>query len=76
MASAILAEIASTPPWGWPSDSTLEAFQVETGEEVDDLLVTNSAGFSAYIQAKLRLSLGTAPRSDFGDRRHEWPMST
>jgi len=64
MASAILAEVS--PLWGWSSDSALESFEMETGEQVDDLRVISSTGSSAYIQAKLKLSLGTAPSSDFG----------
>ncbi len=65
LATAILAEALEPPPWGWPSSSTLEALEAESGEEVDDLRVTNSFGSSAYIQAKLRLSLSSSESSDF-----------
>ena len=51
--------------WGWPSSSTLEALEVETGEKVDDLRVTNSSRASAYLQAKLTLSLSSSKTSDF-----------
>ncbi len=65
LATAILAEAAAPAPWGWPTDSTLQSLDMETGEPVDDLLVTNSLGSSAYLQAKLTLSLSAAEGSDF-----------
>lgn len=65
LATGILAETSEPPPWGWPSSSTLEALEAETGEEVDDLRVRNSLGASAYLQAKLRLSLSSSQTSDF-----------
>src|SRR6185312_7463870 len=65
MATAILAETSAAPLWAWPSDSTLESLEVETREQVDDLRVANIAGSSAFIQAKLKLSLSALPKSDF-----------
>jgi hypothetical protein len=65
MATAILAETSAPPLWGWPSTSTLESVEAETGEQVDDLRVTNSFRFSAYLQAKLTLSLSSLASSDF-----------
>ncbi|HYG97222.1 MAG TPA: hypothetical protein VD741_08955, partial [Solirubrobacterales bacterium] len=65
IATAILAERSAPPLWDWPSSSTLEALEVETGEKVDDLRVTNSSGSSAYLQAKLTLSLSPSNTSDF-----------
>lgn len=65
VATAILAETSAAPPWAWPSDSTVESLEVETREEVDDLRVANSGGSSAFIQAKLKLSLSALPSSDF-----------
>jgi len=51
--------------WGWPSASTLESLEAETGKQVDDLRVTNAARSSAYLQAKLTLSLSSSESSDF-----------
>jgi hypothetical protein len=41
----------------WPEASTFHSVYAETGEAVDALLVTNSLGARAYVQAKLRLDL-------------------
>ena len=65
IATAILAERSAPPLWDWPNSSTLEALEVETGEKVDDLRVTNSSRSSAYLQAKLTLSLSPSKTSDF-----------
>lgn len=65
MAMSILAESAAPPPWGWERASTLESLEAETGEHVDDLRVTNSSRSSAYLQAKLTLSLSALDSSDF-----------
>lgn len=65
MATAILAETSAPPLWGWPNSSTLDALEAETGEQVDDLRVRNSFGSSAYLQAKLALSLSSSESSDF-----------
>jgi hypothetical protein len=65
MATSILAESAAPPLWGWGRASTLESLEAETGEHVDDLRVTNSSRSSAYLQAKLTLSLSALDGSDF-----------
>ena len=65
MATSILAESAAPPLWDWDRASTLQSLEVETGEHVDDLRVTNSFRSSAYIQAKLTLSLSASDSSDF-----------
>jgi signal recognition particle GTPase len=57
VASAILAETHASPLWDWPEASNFHSVYAETGEAVDDLLVTNSLGARAYVQAKLRLAL-------------------
>lgn len=65
MAAGILAETSAPSLWGWPSSSTIDALEVETGEQVDDLRVRNSFGSSAYLQAKLTLSLSSSQNSNF-----------
>jgi hypothetical protein len=65
MATAILGERSAPPLWDWPNSSTLEGLEVETGENVDDLRVTNSFRSSAFLQAKLTLSLSSSRSSDF-----------
>lgn len=64
-AVAILAEAEAPAPWGWPQGSTLESVHLETGELVDDLAIVNSHNARAYLQAKLRVTLGTGVDSDF-----------
>jgi len=66
MACAILAEKDCPPLWGWPESQTLESVFAETDEPTDDLLVTNSAGSRAFLQAKFRLILGKGPTSPLG----------
>jgi hypothetical protein len=57
LACAVLAESEAAPLWDWPEHHTFEHILAETEEAVDDLLVTNSAGARAFIQAKIRLQL-------------------
>lgn len=57
VATAVLAETHAPPLWDWPEASSFHSVYAETGEAVDDLLVTNSLGARAYVQAKLRLDL-------------------
>lgn len=64
-AAIILAESDASPPWGWPASAGLESVHAETGEPADDLLIANSKGARAWLQAKLTLDLGTTPGSEF-----------
>jgi hypothetical protein len=50
----------------WPEASTFHSVYAETGEAVDALLVTNSLGARAYVQAKLRLDLSEDAESPLG----------
>lgn len=67
VACAILAEREAAPWWGWPEAETLETVYLETAEEADDLLVTNSRGDRAWVQAKLRLNLGKTADSHLAE---------
>jgi hypothetical protein len=60
----VLSETDSPPLWDWPEDTTLEAVYAETDHPTDDVLVTNSAGGRAFIQAKSRVTLSVSPTSD------------
>jgi hypothetical protein len=62
VACAILAETDAAPLWDWPEGGTFEAVYAETEQPTDDLLVRNSAGAEAYVQAKYRLE--SSPRAD------------
>jgi hypothetical protein len=57
MACSILAETEASPLWDWPETETFESVFAETDQPTDDLLVRNSAGARAYVQAKYRLQL-------------------
>jgi hypothetical protein len=63
---AILAEQDVPPLWGWPENSTFESVVAEVDEPTDDVLVINSAGDRAFLQAKLRVTLATTPESALG----------
>jgi hypothetical protein len=61
----ILAEQAASPPWGLPTDTTLEFLRCETEQPVDDLLVGTSGDGVAFIQVKRSLNLETRESSAF-----------
>lgn len=62
-ACAILGEVAVPPTWGWSESAVVESVYAETGEAIDDLLVRNSEGCVAYIQAKYRVQLDKGNKS-------------
>jgi hypothetical protein len=66
VACAILAEAEASPLWDWPETETFESVYAETEAATDDLLVTNSAGHRAFIQAKVRVVLSGAAGSALG----------
>ena len=66
VACAILAETDASPVWDWPESETVDAVFAETDEPADDLLITNSDGAQAYVQAKFRLLLSESATSQFG----------
>jgi hypothetical protein len=57
-ACAILAEEEASPLWEWPEAAPFASVYAETGEEADDLLVSNSAGGRAYVQSSTSRSPG------------------
>jgi tetratricopeptide (TPR) repeat protein len=65
VAVSILAGPKASPPWSLPENVRLKALWSETGQPVDDLLVTTSEGGFAFLQAKRRLKLGRGADSDF-----------
>jgi hypothetical protein len=64
-AAMILAERDAVPPWGWRPAAQMESVHAETGEPADDLLVANSEGARAWLQAKLTLDLSSLATSEF-----------
>jgi hypothetical protein len=62
----MLAETEFEPPWGWSRDITIESVRSETGEDVDDILVSTSGPAKAYVQAKHSVTLSTGATSPFG----------
>lgn len=64
VATLILAEKDATPPWDLPTGTTLEWFQCETEQAVDDLLVRTSAGGTVFGQIKRNLKLSRGENSD------------
>jgi hypothetical protein len=51
----LLAEREATPPWNWAQHTHFREIYAETGQPTDDVLVINSAGARAFVQAKQRV---------------------
>jgi hypothetical protein len=64
VAVRILAEKDAAPPWGLPSETTLEWLRCETDQPVDDLLVGTSANGLVFGQVKRTLQLSETADSD------------
>lgn len=60
----ILDEQNASPLWSFATTITFEQLRSETTEPVDDIQITTSANGYIFIQAKHRLNLGTAERSE------------
>jgi hypothetical protein len=61
-----LAEADAPPLWDWPEAEVFESVASETEEPTDDLLVRNSGGGRAFLQAKFKVQLREQPGSPLG----------
>ena len=62
----ILGEVASALPWDLPASVNLVALQAEAPSDIDDLVLSSSAGGRVMTQAKTHVTLGTTPQSFLG----------
>lgn len=55
----------TVPPWEWPAGTLVQTVQCESGHDVDDVAIVGGSA-TAYVQAKHRVTLETAPGSPLG----------
>src|SRR5436305_1811661 len=67
LAVRVLAELAATAPWDLGENVFLESIRCETGQPIDDILVSTSAGGYLFFQVKKTVSVSSRPNSDLAD---------
>jgi hypothetical protein len=63
---SILAEKEVAPSWAWPQSSSFAEVHSETDNPTDDVLIVNSAGSRAFVQAKSRVQASGSATSALG----------
>ncbi|WP_448655904.1 hypothetical protein [Microbacterium lacticum] len=55
----------TVPPWEWPAGTLVQTVQCESGHDVNDVAIVGDSA-TAYVQAKHRVTLETAPGTPLG----------